>query len=180
MSDKTYKESILIYILSWVPAVCIMVIIFRFSASVADDSSQTSTALLDIVLDKIGQFTDISVEAGSDIYEKLHYLIRKTGHFLEYMALGCTLVLPFAIIFIRRMQPGLIRNARILLCCEITAALYACTDEFHQLFVEGRDGNIVDVGIDSLGAFNGICAGFIFWWIGRWITKTRNKKRKRH
>ena len=85
--------------------------------------------------------------------------MRKTGHFLEYMALGCTLVLPFAFIFTRQ-------NIKIFLCSELFAAFYACTDEFHQLFVEGRDGNIVDVGIDSMGALIGICVGFVFWWIG--------------
>ena len=29
------------------------------------------------------------------------------------------------------------------------------TDEIHQLFVPGRDGNIIDVGIDTLGAMIG-------------------------
>jgi VanZ family protein len=29
---------------------------------------------------------------------------------------------------------------------------YACTDEFHQLFVPGRAGLITDVLIDSIGA----------------------------
>ncbi len=30
--------------------------------------------------------------------------------------------------------------------------LYACTDEFHQLFIPGRSGSPIDVGIDTLGA----------------------------
>ena len=30
--------------------------------------------------------------------------------------------------------------------------LYACTDEFHQLFIAGRAGQIRDVCIDSTGA----------------------------
>ncbi len=29
--------------------------------------------------------------------------------------------------------------------------LYACTDEFHQTFVDGRHGTPVDVGVDSIG-----------------------------
>ena len=29
---------------------------------------------------------------------------------------------------------------------------YACSDEFHQLFVLGRDGNLIDVTIDSIGS----------------------------
>ena len=29
--------------------------------------------------------------------------------------------------------------------------LYACTDEFHQTFVDGRNGTPVDVCIDAIG-----------------------------
>src|SRR3954453_10901621 len=32
------------------------------------------------------------------------------------------------------------------------AVAYACTDEFHQHFVQGRHGTPVDVAIDALGA----------------------------
>lgn len=34
----------------------------------------------------------------------------------------------------------------------LASALYACTDEFHQLFVPGRTGQIFDVFVDTLGA----------------------------
>lgn len=30
--------------------------------------------------------------------------------------------------------------------------LYACTDEYHQLFVPGRSGQLRDVMIDAVGA----------------------------
>jgi len=172
MPDKINKKQILKYIVSWIPAICIMIIIFRFSASVADDSSQTSLSLVDIIVQKIKQFTDISIGINSKEYGFIHHIVRKTGHFLEYMALGCTLVLPFAVIFVKYPKVHM-QNIKIFLCSEIFSALYACTDEFHQLFVEGRDGNIVDVGIDSTGALTGICAGFIFWQIGKWIKKLR-------
>ena len=36
---------------------------------------------------------------------------------------------------------------------EIIAFLYACTDEFHQLFTDGRGSHFTDVLIDSCGAF---------------------------
>lgn len=158
------KKRIIKYIAAWIPSICIMVIIFRFSASVADDSSKTSISLLEIVIDIVKQLTGKNIVEGSATYGFIHHIVRKMGHFLEYMALGCTLVLPFAVIFI---ESNIIRfqNIKIFLCSELFAALYACTDEFHQLFVEGRDGNIVDVGIDSMGALVGICVGFAFWWI---------------
>ena len=36
------------------------------------------------------------------------------------------------------------------------SAFMACTDEFHQLFIEGRAGRIQDVCIDTAGATFGI------------------------
>lgn len=33
----------------------------------------------------------------------------------------------------------------------VVSLLYACTDEFHQTFVDGRRGTPVDVGIDAIG-----------------------------
>lgn len=44
---------------------------------------------------------------------------------------------------------------KVLLFC----ACYACTDEFHQLFIPGRSGEIRDVCIDCLGA----CIGFLLF-----------------
>ena len=39
----------------------------------------------------------------------------------------------------------------ILLCI-----IYACSDEFHQTFIQGRSGEIRDVIIDTLGALTGV------------------------
>ena len=36
------------------------------------------------------------------------------------------------------------------------SVLYACTDEFHQLFVDGRSAQVTDVLIDSVGALSGV------------------------
>lgn len=172
MLNKNNKKSILKYIAAWIPSICIMIIIFRFSASVADDSSKTSLSLTDIVVDIVEEFTDKTVTEESQIYGLIHHIVRKTGHFLEYMALGCISVLPFALAFIK--NPAInFQNIKIFLCSELFAAFYACTDEVHQLFVEGRDGNILDVGIDSMGALAGIFAGFVFWHIGKWIKKQK-------
>ena len=33
--------------------------------------------------------------------------------------------------------------------------IYACTDEFHQLFIAGRSGEFMDVMIDTMGVLNG-------------------------
>lgn len=38
----------------------------------------------------------------------------------------------------------------------LIAAIYAISDEIHQLFVDGRHGTAVDVVIDSLGALTAL------------------------
>ena len=42
-------------------------------------------------------------------------------------------------------------TARPLLIAVCIALAYACTDEFHQTFVDGRHGTPVDVGVDAIG-----------------------------
>ena len=41
--------------------------------------------------------------------------------------------------------------ARPLVWAAGLSLLYACSDEYHQTFVEGRTGKVLDVAIDSLG-----------------------------
>ena len=51
---------------------------------------------------------------------------------------------------------------------------YAGTDEFHQLFVPGRSGQITDVILDSCGVLTGVLVmGLFFWWL-----KQREQKKK--
>ncbi|MCX4326278.1 MAG: VanZ family protein [Lachnospiraceae bacterium] len=169
--DRINTKWFLRHIAIWIPAICIMFIIFNFSSMAADDSSNTSIPIAELVMQKIGQFTGISFDVNSEGYDLIHHRVRKAGHFLEYMALGCTLILPFAFICEGKSYYKL----KVVFCSELFSACYACTDEFHQIFVDGRDGNLADVGIDSLGALAGICAGLIFWWIGKRIIKTVHK-----
>jgi len=44
---------------------------------------------------------------------------------------------------------GAARKPLLIAVC--IAFAYACTDEFHQSFVQGRAGTPVDVGVDSIG-----------------------------
>ena len=39
--------------------------------------------------------------------------------------------------------------------------LYACSDEFHQLMIEGRSGQWTDVAVDGSGALLGILLGTV-------------------
>ena len=47
----------------------------------------------------------------------------------------------------------------------LIAALYAASDEIHQLFVPGRSGQLSDVILDSAGALAGVAAFTVHCWL---------------
>jgi VanZ family protein len=49
------------------------------------------------------------------------------------------------------------------------AVTYAASDEVHQLFVRGRHGSPIDVGIDAVGALIGL--GLLRSKLRRWSTE---------
>ena len=55
------------------------------------------------------------------------------------------------------------KESKYLFLAILASALYACTDELHQLFVPGRTGQIFDVFVDTLGATFGclLVLGFL-------------------
>jgi VanZ family protein len=69
--------------------------------------------------------------------------VRKLVHFAEY-GLLCFL---WWRLLRTGMEPG-----RAALLAFLLSSLYAASDEFHQSFVEGRNGTPVDWAIDSAGA----------------------------
>lgn len=73
------------------------------------------------------------------------WVIRKTAHMTLYAILAFCAACS-------QIKPSF---KKVLLFC----ASYACTDEFHQLFIPGRSGEIRDVCIDCLGA----CIGFLLF-----------------
>jgi VanZ family protein len=75
-------------------------------------------------------------------------LVKKGGHMLGYGLLALT--------YLWGLRAGSPRGSKVTLVearnAWLLTLLYACTDEFHQLFVAGRHASLVDVGIDALGA----------------------------
>lgn len=137
------KKTILLFVLNifW------MFVIFSFSSQPAQESSQVSGFFKDII-DKVvstlfkGNMPGIFAEN----QQLIEHLVRKLGHVTEYMILG---ILTFA--FLRRLTP---RKA-VLFALSI-CILYASSDEFHQIFVNGRGPSYTDVLLDSVASAIGI------------------------
>ena len=89
--------------------------------------------------------------------------VRKLGHFSEYLMLGFFSFSYFSNLFLKSDK---FRDFKKTMSISwIFSILYAASDEFHQTFVAGRDGNIIDVLIDSSGALVGIIISSIIYFL---------------
>ena len=82
--------------LSFVPALCVMYMIFSFSAQTADESGQLSMLVSEKVVLLLGKLTSGNLDTAQvGVYaDEIHFLVRKMAHFSEYLLLGLTLSLP--------------------------------------------------------------------------------------
>jgi VanZ family protein len=82
----------------------------------------------------------------------LDTLLKKTGHALAYGIL--------AWLYLRALR-GRFQDERVFYAVSIgLAAAYGLSDEYHQTFVPGRNGSLLDVAIDGMGA----CAAMFLDW----------------
>jgi len=93
----------------------------------------------------------------------LDIVIKKGGHMLGYGLL--------ASLYIRALKPHIGSSARLRWLSWGLAVGYALTDEYHQCFVPGRNGTIVDVGIDGVGAGISIL-------LQRWLQRRGSRDRR--
>ncbi|APH18391.1 VanZ family protein [Clostridium botulinum] len=133
----------------FIPSFIWMVIIFIFSNQPGESSDKNNFFVADVLTKgKIDLFKHID-------YNFLNFLIRKAAHITEYFILFMLLYYAFKKTFYKNLK---IKAA-------IITILYACTDEFHQLFIPGREGKVRDVLIDSIGVFIGVFLIYTFEFI---------------
>ena len=129
-----------------------MIVIFLFSAADGNESSETSGWVGRMIGSFLhSDFEEWTEEEQKAYAQKIEYPIRKAAHATEYAVL--------ALLFFGAID---LKGRKRYLCAWAGAAAYACTDEFHQLFVPGRAGSVIDVCIDSSGALVGL---LILWGI---------------
>ena len=117
--------------------------LFIFIMSSFNDNYSNSQS--DFVIDVVSGLFDISNVSN------ISFIIRKLAHFSEYFFL--------ALLAINCFKNYKIKSYYIISI--IFSILYSCTDEFHQLFISGRSGQLIDIGIDSLGIITGALMYFI-------------------
>lgn len=145
---------------AWTAVIGWMALIFILSHQPASVSSGLSSGITELLLGLVG---DILPQGDAEV-EQFHAFIRKNAHFIAYFILGVLLVNAFG-------RWNDLRRRELLISFGV-AVLYAASDEFHQLFIEGRSGELRDVLIDSAGAATGI---FLCWAAASVLTK-RNRQ----
>ncbi|MDD3360217.1 MAG: VanZ family protein [Hespellia sp.] len=144
------KRKIIFMILT----VCWMIGIFTFSSRTAELSSQDSNHVGIVIGEMfVPDFENWSKAKQQAFAEKVDHPIRKTAHAAEYAVLGAMLMGVFA---------GEQSKRWSVLKSWILGTGYAATDEFHQLFVAGRSGQMSDVMLDSFGVFAGVLIACFF------------------
>lgn len=124
-----------------------MIVIFIFSNQDASKSADYSDSLIKSTIVNIYKLFDNNPteEKIEEIVETWDLPVRKLAHLTEYFILGVLMFLTLNSY-----------NIKIIYIVILLCFLYAVSDEIHQLFVIGRDGNIIDVLIDTLGSTLGV------------------------
>lgn len=132
-----------------------MALIFSFSNQKDVESSKVSDGFIDRTVVKIYKVfnENITKEKESEIIEKYTYPIRKLAHYTLYFVLG---ILAFLVVKDYSI------NKKLIIYSLLICFLYACSDEFHQLFIIGRSARALDVMIDTFGSLCGISIFYIF------------------
>ena len=132
-----------------------MALIFSFSNQKDVDSSKVSDGFIDRTVVKIYKIfnENITIEKENEIIEKYTYPIRKLAHYTLYFILG---ILSFLVVKDYSI------NKKLIIYSLLICFLYACSDEFHQLFIIGRSARVLDVMIDTFGSLCGISIFYIF------------------
>lgn len=167
---KTVKR--LLYAL---PALLVMGIIFYFSSQHAEQSSESSSYVLETVLIVVDELYEAMGKEPSDIHQNISmdwftFIIRKIAHTTEYALLGGCLSFYFY-----KMQH---KKKTLFLGSVLVGFLYACTDELHQFFVPGRSCEFRDVLIDTNGVFLGTLAFLFLLWLQSHIHRKKSKSSK--
>lgn len=161
-----------------VPAVFLLIglycLIFAFSSEEGEESSSKSHKISETCVEVVDKMTrrEWTQAVKSQLADYYEHPIRKLAHFSEYCLMGILLF----VIWSQWIPKGKVLYIIIILWI----AMSATADEVHQLFVDGRDGNFVDVLLDTSGGCFGILLCIAVLWIWRKLWNRHPDKRIGH
>lgn len=123
-----------------------MCVVFYLSNQSGEQSSGTSFKITNMIVSMYTKITKLELtNQGVGI---LTFIVRKIAHFTLYFVE----VIPIYLL----LKTYNVSKKRMYMYALLFCTLYSCSDELHQLFIQGRDGNIIDVFIDTIGSTFGI------------------------
>lgn len=145
--------------------------IFNLSGMNSESSNGASTGIVEKAISKVLDATnEVGITDAHPDDEKLakaaafiNAPLRKVVHATVYFVLALLLL---------TISRAIFGSKKYLLTCAITILLcfaFAITDEYHQTFIEGRTGQMLDVAIDTAGACVGVLlfsSYFLAWKLG--------------
>lgn len=81
----------------------------------------------------------------SGLSNEWDFILRKLAHISEYFVL--------TFLLINALNQYRLSKKKIIVLSVFLSVLYACSDEYHQTFINAREGTIRDVLIDGVGVF---------------------------
>ena len=143
-------------VISWLLVVLWMIGIFILSSMDSELSNSKSKGTINTVVESTVVVTnkDISKNSINSIVDILNKPLRKCMHSFVFFVLVILLLNAFYSINII--------NYKGYLFSILISFIYACTDEFHQLYVVGRTGQLIDIGIDMIGVLFGVLVFYIY------------------
>lgn len=120
-------------------------LIIWFSSQSVTDSDSLSRGLSRRLLELF------SIDVSTQRLSYLNHFLRKLAHFTLYLMLGCGLT---------GITSHKLRRMPMAVCVSVLlGAVFAASDEFHQVFSEGRGPSVQDVLLDTCG----VAAGSMFY-----------------
>ena len=139
--------------------VTVMALIFFLSTENAYESDERSGFFSRIIISIFHpDYERMSPEEQHELYLDVQHVVRKCAHFAEYLILGFLIRLCLESWFGNRMKRPYLLAAGAF----AAGTAYACTDEAHQLMIDGRSGQWRDVLVDGGGVTAGAVLGTLF------------------
>jgi hypothetical protein len=151
-----------------------MVVVFIFSSMTSEESNSKSQRTINTVIEKV---LDVTNDSGITDKHPTEEKMNKVATFLNKPLRKCmhaSVYFILSILLYNLFNLCKISNWKSCILSVVCSFLYACTDEFHQLFVDGRTGQFIDVLIDTVGAVIGVIVINIVFKIINKIKKAQN------
>jgi VanZ family protein len=172
MVKKRIRQALIILVFVW------MAVIFGLSSRPASLSSKDSYRVGKLFSELfVPGFKQWPAKDQDRYIRSIDRPIRKTAHACEYAILAMLTSGVFLVQSllsgdkVKKLVPNLLHGVAV-------SALFACTDEFHQRFVQGRAGSLIDVCIDTAGALVGVIILGVVLHVCRRLAAAMKKRRQ--